>query len=204
MKVLPVQQLGDSLVFYLRYWPEMDCLDRSVDQRDFQGLQDRELVRKTASEVRRTADDEAQQFLEACARGIEERLRCVCKLRRIRHRKKLERGWRLSYEIWQNVRSKSREVRGGVTIDKRNARVVVWVWSKGGEPSEAALAAAVGDRVAARSRQLGWPAGNLALALIPVPAGTGGAPGEDAYFQHVIQAFESLRADLEPLFKESR
>jgi hypothetical protein len=63
-------QLGEALVFYLKYTAEMDHLYRRGDEADLTGVPDEQKVRDMAASVGTAASEQAADFLELCGQRI--------------------------------------------------------------------------------------------------------------------------------------
>src|SRR5215471_5541388 len=91
--------LGKSLVFYLKYWTEMQRLYEG-DGGELEGLPEPQQTREMAQEIGDKACRQGADLLEACAGQLEQHFKSIGKCLRITSRKIVERNWTLRFSIW--------------------------------------------------------------------------------------------------------
>jgi hypothetical protein len=184
-------EVGKCLLFYLKYPAEMERLFRAEDPK-LEGLPDAEKTLEKIRRVGNAADREAADFVESCAPGIEQRLRTITSVRRIRSNP--EKTWGVKFRVGSTVAaSKSFEI--GMHIHDGRASLVAWLWCPGGRRLEDELIGVLG-RGSRASTVLGWSYGGVVLAevKIPIPE-TFEEPGSrDSLVAKVQQEFAAITA----------
>jgi hypothetical protein len=170
-------KLGECLVFYLKYYPEMKKLYQ--DEEDVPSLPEPQDTKEKASKVGKAADEEAVAFLEKCAESIVGYYSGIGNQNIANHgaiEKKSEIGkrWSVSVLVWPKGRIKSDKMKVGVNfanMDSRQPEIVAWIWRKGVEDQNHAFVAylqAVG-KAKGTWNEFGLVEGAIALGRIPVP-----------------------------------
>jgi hypothetical protein len=194
--------LGKALVFYLKYWAEMQNLYASEHEgREpyLKGLQDADRVQEMARIVGDAASEQAADFLERCGNAIDEHFGNLdnVKLSNRRSRAFMNRYWEWGTRVnitglpggWFSCGvflSAPPDVQ--ITIDKDACGVVVpWIWTKGGRNGADVVWKVVGKWADSRAGGgLVIENGSVALALILIRA----------------QPPESFEVESEPLVAE--
>ena len=160
--------LGKSLVFYFKYWTEMQRLCES-EGGELEGLPEPEKTREMAQEIGGKASRQAADLLEACTPGLEEHFKSIGKCLRITSRKIVERKWSLSCSIWLKNKPVKPKMMAGVTLLRlERPEVIPWIWRLGGDEAEPKLEHILGQRIKVRSQEVSWSAGHVGLSRIPV------------------------------------
>src|SRR5262245_15044883 len=191
--------LGKCLVFYFRYWAEMNRLYWTDDK-----VEDLEDVENTVRMARAVGDECCRQvadFLEACGEDIEKQFAPKCK--RVGGKGMLAKNWSISFGVWPRNRPKQWKIQLGVDIPQtRTPEVIPWLWAAGRMPGEEKLANYLRDKVHARSQELEWNPGTIALARIPILSDTAAdfEVDRDPLLAKVREAFAKIsKQDVEML-----
>ena len=116
--------LGKCLLFYLRYFPEMDRLYEAAEPK-LEELPNSDRVLEKINLVGDAACREAAELLEICASQIEEHFRKISTVQRIRNN--LAKMWELRFQV-AGTKGTSRGFQIGVSLEPRRAALVPWVW----------------------------------------------------------------------------
>jgi hypothetical protein len=159
--------LGECMLFYLKYAAEMDRLSNVEDPKDtkLEGLPDPDRVLKQIKLVGDTANRQVAELLERCAPGIEEHFHVISDVRRMRNN--LEKIWDLRFKVGPKNATEMRfEI--GVGIEPSQAALIPWVWCRGSRRAEDEVIRILG--VGNRSDTLpGWASGTVVLDEIKIP-----------------------------------
>jgi len=194
--------LGEPVVFYLKYMAEMNRLcfpDESAGELDLTGLENAQKVKEMARIVGDLACERVADFLELCARTIEEHFKGlrIATLERKKTRAYMKKYWEWGARV--NVAS----VPGGsfwcgvsvsappdihIPLAKDACGVVIpWLWSKGARRGADTVWEILDGKADSRAGEgLVQESGSVALARIPVKA----------------QPPDSFEADRDPLVTE--
>src|SRR5581483_8000424 len=127
-------QLGKSLVFYFKYWNEMQRLCNSEDE-VLEGLPEPEKTREMAKTIGRKASEQATELLEACSVSVEEHFNAIGNCGRITSRGVVERKWSLAYTVWPKRRHRPRpqpKIRAQIAIVRsEKPELIPWLWRAG-------------------------------------------------------------------------
>jgi hypothetical protein len=178
--------LGKPLVFYLKYFPEMQSLyepEYEGGDPDLSGLDDAEHVREMARTVGAAACEQVADFLELCGKGIEAHFvgLGIATLTKKTRRARVVREWERGVQI--HVSS----VPGGwfscgvfvsappdvsISIENGVCGVAVpWLWSRGGRRGADAVWKILSGRADSRAGEgLVIDRGCVALSSIPIKA----------------------------------
>jgi hypothetical protein len=167
-----MSEIGKSLVFYLKYFPQMQRFyEEDPTLKDLKQHPERELIAKKIKEVGAAAGVEAANLLEACFGDVLARLNSanVVKLHSQR-RTTNEKNWQLKIGVKPINQRKAgyptREI--GIYLDRDG--LTPWVWSRGGLAVEEKIMRLLGSGVkCVSSNKLGWNGGSVGLGTIPVP-----------------------------------
>jgi hypothetical protein len=194
--------LGKSLVFYLKYFPEMQHLyvrdDDAGEAFTADGLDDIEHVLKMADAVGDAASAEAADFLEACMEKIEGIVGKAAKwaVRRVSRRPRVEDYW-TCYSKVINAASKERAFTFGVEISWPRPRIkaVPWIWARDSQIAEESLASIlVRHGSICRSRELEFMSGTVGIGQIPIlPDGHEGFNlDRDSIIERIVEPFAAI------------
>ena len=167
--------LGKSLVFYFKFWYEMQSLFEKTAEGELEGLQDREKTLRMVTAVGTKAYEQAGEFLEACATVIQAQFEEIGRCKRIpTPGRALEKSWSLSFGIWPHgsrVREGNWKMQAGVEILKSEKPAIVpWIWRQGGVQAEETLVAVLTEKlVKARGQEWDLKAGIGSVALDRIP-----------------------------------
>ena len=168
-------EIGKSLVFYLKYYPQMQRYYE--DGRILPELKqhsERDLITKKVKEVGAAAGAEAANLLEACFEDVMTRLKAanVVKLNP-RRRATNERNWSLKFGVKPINQRKSTNPTREIGIELDRDGLTPWVWSLGGLAVEDEIMRLFGSGVkCVGSNKLGWNGGSVSLGTILVPWGS--------------------------------
>lgn len=166
--------LGKCLVFYLKYPIEMQRLYEQGEEPE--GIDDLERTMEMVRAVGDAASRQAASFLEECGQIIHEHFGSFARCQIISKNRAMEKNWSVSCGVWLRGKFKPKpgkwKLMAGVDIStKERGLVVPWLWLQGRSAGEEQLLKILGaHRVKGRSEELGWDAGTVALAKIPVLA----------------------------------
>lgn len=130
-------KLGECLVFYLKYYPEMNKLYR--EEEEVTSLPEAHDTKEKASKVGKAADEEAAAFLEGCAQVIETYYAeignpNIANYGCLEKKSEIERDWSISVAVWPRTKIKQEKMKVGVTIagmESGKPEIVPWVWCRG-------------------------------------------------------------------------
>jgi hypothetical protein len=194
--------IGKSLVFYFKFWFEMQRLYEETDGVELEGLSEPERIRRMARAVGDKAHSQAADFLEACTEEVKRRFDDIGKTKEVpTSGKSLEKSWSTAVGICpkdKQIHGNNWRMLAGVEIRKSETpEIIPWIWRKGGEHSEDQMAAMLGDKVKGRSQDLDLRVGTGSVALDKIPLLPDNLGDEfdvdrDALIQRVRLAFEKL------------
>lgn len=166
-------EIGKALVFYNRYFDEMERL--ADDKNSFPQInqrRDRKQILKMVEAIELAAGREARALLEACMMEVKSRIEGakVAKIVQATHKKTSEKRWEVVYHV-QRLKQKKHDKRTpqiGMTL-LGGAGLTPWVWSPHGVGDESRVAGifAAGTK-RFYSRYGDWSDGVVHLAPIPV------------------------------------
>lgn len=198
-------QLGKSLVFYFRYWTEMQRLESEGGE--LEGLPEPEKTREIALQVGGKASRQAADLLEKCTGGLEEHFRSIGRCKRITRERIVERNWSLAYSVWPRNRNKPAKAKliAGIALLRLDDRfrLVPWFWRSGGDEAQQKLDHILQTRVKVRPEQLSMSLGSVGLDNIPlVPDGLDGFDVDrEPLIEKATQAFRAITVqDLDALW----
>lgn len=194
--------LGKPLVFYLKYFAEMQRLyevDSEDGEPDLMGLDNAEHVREMARTVGDTASEQAGDFLELCGKSIEDHFTSLenVRLTKKRSRTYVVKNWDWGARVYVSSKPDDWFACGAsiyalpdvrITLEKGvTGMVVPWLWSRGGRTAADEIWKILAGW--AHSRRGGGVVeerATIALACIPIKA----------------QPLESFDVDRDPLIAE--
>jgi hypothetical protein len=160
--------LGKSLVFYFKYWTEMQRIC-ATEGGELEGLPEPEKTREMAQEIGAKAHRQAADLLEACTPGLEAHFKSVGKCMRITARKVVERKWSLSYSIYPKIKPAKARMMAGISIVRLDQpEIIPWIWRLGGDEADQKLELILASQVKVRSLDLDWGTGVVGLDRIPI------------------------------------
>jgi len=128
-------KIGECLVFYLKYYPEMAKL--YLDGEDIPSLPEAEDSMEKARRVGKAADEQAAAFLAECGKLVQEYFakvgaHTVANKPAIETANQIEKHWSISYRVWPvgAVFAPSKP-RAGISLlgaDQGKTEVVTWFW----------------------------------------------------------------------------
>lgn len=189
--------LGKCLIFYLKYPVEMKRLYEQEEEPE--GIEEME---KTLEMVRAVGDASGRQaadFLTECGECIQEHFGTIARCQIVSKRSSLEKRWSVSCGVWLKGKFKPKlnkwRVMAGVDIIRKEGGLVApWLWLQGKSGGEEQLVNVLKERVKARSEDMGWDAGTVGLAKIPlIAAGQAGFDVEkDPLIKQVRDVFRAV------------
>jgi hypothetical protein len=165
-------EIGKSLVFFLKYYPEMVRLyDEKGTLPDIEQHRDRELIIKRVEDVGRTAGAEAASLLTACIADMQGRLEAANIVRlKLQRRRTIEENWGVEIDVWPLRQRHMENVERQIGIHLHRDGLIPWVWSRGGMAVEDEIRSffAKGVKSFGSKRYEGWSGGSVSLEMIPV------------------------------------
>jgi hypothetical protein len=156
--------LGKCMLFYLKYFSEMERLYEAEEEPSLEGLPDADEVLKKVRLVGETADREAADFLESCVAGIEEHFRGISAVQQVRSN--LQKTWELKFRVAPK-KAASNRFAVGISYDSDGAWIP-WVWCRGGRRAEDETVRIL-RRGIKGSTLTAWDSGTVCLAQVKVP-----------------------------------
>jgi hypothetical protein len=168
-------EIGKSLVFCLKYYPEMVRLyDEKGTLPDIDQHRDRDLIMKRIEDVGRAAGAEAANLLTACIAEMQGRLEAanIVKLKPQRKRT-IEANWGMEIDVWPLRQRNMENVERQIGVHLHRDGMIPWVWSRGGMAVEDEIRSffANGVKSFGSKRYEGWSGGSVSLEMIPVDCG---------------------------------
>ena len=151
-------EIGKSLVFCLKYYPEMVRLyDEKGTLPDIDQHRDRDLIMKRIEDVGRAAGAEAAN---------------IVKLKPQRKRT-IEANWGMEIDVWPLRQRNMENVERQIGVHLHRDGMIPWVWSRGGMAVEDEIRSffANGVKSFGSKRYEGWSGGSVSLEMIPVDCG---------------------------------
>jgi hypothetical protein len=185
--------VGQCLLFYLKYPAEMDRLYDYEDEPDTEGLDDPESTLKRITRIGDQACKEIAQLLATCAAPIETHLAAISDFRRVRSN--LERDWELRYRVAPPKGRVDWRLEIGISVDHHRKAIRSWIWCKGGRRASDSVLRALGRGFSGAS--LSWHPGSMALAeaTIPLPSDFDEPVPQEPIVSAVVKSIQSLTAD---------
>jgi len=161
---MTMSEIGKSLVFYLKYFPEMQ--KAFEEERKLSGVDPAKV-----KAVGRAAGIEAFSLLTACTADWLNRLETsgVASFRGSRQ-KTVERNWGLEIDVRPPKQKASAPLRHqiGVLLDRDG--LFPWVWSRGGVAIEERICALLPQGIKCfGSKAYGWSGGSVVINQIKIP-----------------------------------
>lgn len=195
--------LGKCLVFNLKYPAEMDHLfwkpEYGDEKPDLRSLDDAENVRAMAHIVGSQAAEEAGSFLGQCAEQIAEHWRAlkVGKVTGQSRRQKMATQWEFQGRL-RVKSSKGVSIWYGAVMEEVRARIVPWLYARGGREWEDLAMSTLGKKRAHSRSGDGAVSerGTVALACVPLlPEGLQGFDVDrDPLVAKVVACFTAIGA----------
>jgi hypothetical protein len=206
--------LGKCLVFHLKYPAEMKRLywkpKESDDEPDRIGLDDPERVTKMATAVGDAACEEAADFLELCAKKIDDYLGSLqlLNIKKRSKRGKMMRTWQFEAAAERDPWEGGCWFFYGFYINDQLGAVVPFFWRSGGRVWQEEATKVLGKRAYSQpGGDLGCESGTVALipiSILPTPL-AGFDVDRDMLVEKVVQAFTSIaKYELESIFQAVR
>ena len=164
-------EIGKSLVFYLKYFAEMQRLYE--ERGTVLGINPRENpeLRKKIEDVGHAAGVEVRRLLELCISDLRDRLLAANVVELIASRDAtVEKNWESRFDVQPRKPKKEFKMTWiGITVDDNG--LTPWVWCRGGVAVEEKIKScfAVGVKSYGSKRYPEWGSGSVGLETIPVP-----------------------------------
>lgn len=159
-----MSDIGKSLVFYLKYFPEMQ--QAYEEGRKLPGV-DAAKVEAVAN----TAGVEAENLLKACTAEWFDRLE-KSKVAIFKHSKPatVRRKWAIEIDVRPRGQKSSAPLRRQIGLYLERDKLVPWVWSRGGVAIEEKIRGMIPPgTITFRSKDYGWSGGSLAISPVEIP-----------------------------------
>lgn len=164
-------EVGRSLIFYLRYFSEMQALyENEGSLPDLEKREDFDAISSKAKSVGRQACSEAADLLLRCTADLERRLNDpgIVKLRCCR-RDTIERQWQVSIDLLPPRGRRPSDVRRQLGVYLDTLGITPWLWSRGGRPVEDQMKRLLPTVRCRGSREFDWNGGTVALNTVKIP-----------------------------------
>lgn len=159
-----MSDIGKSLVFYLKYFHEM--------QQAYEGDRRPPGVDSTKVEaVGNAAGVEAENLLKACTADWFVRLQ-KSKVAILKHSKPatVRRNWAIEIDVRPRGQKSSAPLRHQVGLYLERDQLIPWVWSRGGVAIEEKISDLLPPRtISFGSKKYGWTGGTLAISPVEIP-----------------------------------
>ena len=167
-----MNEVGKSLVFYLKYYPEMTQLFEKEEQLSgIEKVADPNFEKKWQA-VGDAACDEAARLVEQCTSDLLNRLSSIKIVKTKRQKRStIEANWGLTIDVWPAGKKEPDGVTRQLGLNLHRDGLIPWVWSRGGLAVEEKIVRCFAEGVqcyGSRTRP-GWDSGSVALRTIPVP-----------------------------------
>ena len=165
-------EVGKSLVFYLKYYPEMTQLfEKQGTLPDIEKVSDPNF-KKTVQAVGDAACDEAARLVEQCTSDLLNRLSSINIVKTKRQKRStIEANWGLTIAVWPAGKKEPDGVTRQLGLNLHRDGLIPWVWSRGGLAVEEKIVKcfAQGVQCYRSGSQSEWASGSVRLRTIPVP-----------------------------------
>jgi hypothetical protein len=165
-------EIGKSLVFYLRYFAEMQRLYEE-ERGAIPGVNpaDDPEMRKKIDDIGHAAGIEVRRLLESCISDLRNRLKSenIVKLVSARDAT-IEKNWEIRFDVQSSKsKKKARMTWIGITVDDKG--LTPWVWCRGGLAVEEKIRGCFADGVKSYGSKMypDWGSGSVGLETIPIP-----------------------------------
>ena len=204
-------KLGECLVFYLRYYPEMTKLYE--EEEEVASLPEPVDTKEKASKVGKAADTEAAVFLEECGKIVVSHFSKIGNPRiaidtPTVKKSDCEKDWSTAYRVWPRNRNRSDKLQVGISLvgmELAKPEVVPWIGRTDDERVQHKLVnylTKVGKAKGTWTEVTGLPEGAVALERIRLEVPAQGFDLEcDKILRDVQTAIETIDGnDLDQLF----
>lgn len=160
---MTMSKIGKSLMFYLRYFPEMQ--QAFEEERIFSGVDPAKV-----KAVGRAAGNEAFDLLTACTADWLNRLETsrVASFR-CSKQKTVERNWGMEIDVRLPKQKASAPLRHQIGVLLGRDGLFPWVWSRGGVAIEERIFALLPAVKCFGSKAYGWSGGSVVINPIKIP-----------------------------------
>jgi hypothetical protein len=167
-----ITEIGKSLVFYLKYYPEMTRLfEKGLAIPGIAPRADPDLAKKI-QDVGNAAWDEAADLLGKCTSDLMDRLQSSNLVRlKPQKRNTIRKNWGVEIDVWPIKAREPKRVTRQIGIHLKREGLVPWIWSRGGLAIEEKIMGCFGRRVNCygSAKFPEWPGGAVSLETIRVP-----------------------------------
>jgi len=203
-----MKTIGRSLAFYLKYIEEMEVFYESEDEDINEDLllevSNRDEFHEMIEQVGKRADDQASTLLTEARERVKKAFSTDIACEDIRNRQ----DWAKALWIWPKGKKKHnpRQWQTGISFhDNYQGRpcFIAWVWAKGGQRAENNIAEILTNKkVVARSKDLDWNSGSVAIGILPLDVQNVDNFEVDAepFMAEVERIFTEIAPDLQKIF----
>lgn len=184
-----MSEIGKSLVFYLKYFPEMQ--QAFEEGRKFQDV-DPAKVKAVAN----AAGVEAENLLIACTEDWFDRLE-RSKVANFKRSKPatVQRNWAIEIDVRPRGQKPSAPLKRQMGLTLERDELIPWVWSRGGVAIEEKIRGLLPPRtISFGSKKYGWKGGAIAISPVEIPWGSAKEfeLGSDGVIKKTKDALEAI------------
>jgi hypothetical protein len=169
-----MNEVGKSLVFYLKYYPEMTQLfEKEEPEESLSGIEevaDQNFTKKVQA-VGYAACDEAARLVDQCTLDLLKRLGLMSIVKIKPRKRSIISNWSLAIDVWPAGKKESDQVTRQLGLNLDRDGLIPWVWSRGGLAVEEKIVKcfAQGVQCYPSGSHSDWDSGSVRLRTIPVP-----------------------------------
>jgi len=159
-----MNEIGKSLVFYLKYFPEMQ--EAFEKGREFQGVES-----ATVEKIGKAAGLQAFDLLTACTADWVKQLESskVANFKQSR-KETVQRNWAIEINVRPRRQKSSAPLKRQIGIDLDRDFLIPWVWSRGGVAFEEKIKQLLPSKTESfGSKKYGWNGGSIAISPVNIP-----------------------------------
>lgn len=195
-------EVGKSLVFYLKYYPEMTQLfEKQGTLPGIEQVADPDFKKKVQA-AGNAACDEAARLVEQCTSDLLNRLRSTNLVKlKLQKRSTIEANWGVEIDVWPAGEKEPDRVTRQLGLHLHREGLIPWVWSRGGLACEEKIVNCfmAGVQCYYSRTQPEWASGSVALKTIPVPWDKA-ADDFTLEADDIIKQAQSVLANITPSF----
>jgi hypothetical protein len=164
-------EVGKSLVFYLKYYPEMTQLfEKQGTLPGIEQVADPDFKKKVQA-AGNAACDEAARLVEQCTSDLLNRLGLISIVKtKTQKRSTIEANWGLAIDVWPAGKKEPDGVTRQLGLNLNRDGLIPWVWSRGGLAVEEKIVKCFAQSVQCyrSGSNSEWASGTVRLRTIPV------------------------------------
>ena len=195
-------EVGKSLVFYLKYYPEMTQLfENHGTLPGIEQVADPKFKKKVR-DVGETACDEAARLVDQCTSDLLNRLRSTNLVKlKLQQPRTIAANWGVAIDVWPAGEKEPDRVTRQLGLHLHREGLIPWVWSRGGLAVEEKIVKCFSNDVDCYDsrKHPEWDSGSVALRTISVPW----AKAADDFTldaDGIIEETQSVLANITPSF----